>query len=157
MNNYYYLNNVIIIKDKGVMIMGIKKITGIVVGRELGYIKIKIAGRSNNNYDLLECKNSAKGLNVGDRFCLYATPHASKRIMGKKTYTFTDPTEKPEKDENYMLKCKRSELEIIKNILSEVYDDLEYEKKFNKLLMGRQKEVYMAAGEILKRISRIMK
>ena len=40
MNNYYYLNNVIIIKDKGVMIMGIKKITGIVVGRELGYIKI---------------------------------------------------------------------------------------------------------------------
>lgn len=56
-----------------------------------------------------------------------------------------------------MLKCTENELEIIENILSDVYEDLEFEKQFNKIFTGRQKEVYKVTVKILKRINKIKK
>lgn len=72
------------------------------------------------------------------------------KIMGIR-YIFNNLAKKSDANKLFMLKCTENELEIIENILSDVYEDLEFEKQFNKIFTGRQKEVYKVTVKILKR------
>jgi hypothetical protein len=78
------------------------------------------------------------------------------KIMGIR-YIFNNLAKKSDANKLFMLKCTENELEIIENILSDVYEDLEFEKQFNKIFTGRQKEVYKVTVKILKRINKIKK
>lgn len=72
-------------------------------------------------------------------------------------YIFNNLAKKSDANKLFMLKCTENELEIIENILSDVYEDLEFEKQLNKIFIGRQKEVYKVTVKILKRINKIKK
>lgn len=70
-------------------------------------------------------------------------------------YIFKNTTKKMITNKIFNLKCSENELEIIENILNDVYEDLEFERKLSRSLDGRTKEVYDTAIVILNRINKI--
>lgn len=70
-------------------------------------------------------------------------------------YIFKNTTKKMITNKIFNLKCSENELEIIENILNDVYEDLEFERKLSRFLDGRTKEVYDTAIVILNRINKI--
>ncbi len=93
--------------------MGIKKITGVVLARRAGFLKVLLDSRKDDGYDILEASMAARKLNVGDRFSLYATSSMVKLVKGKKVYTYKDATEQPDGYEIYELILNAKQLKII--------------------------------------------
>jgi hypothetical protein len=109
--------------------MGIKKITGVVLARRAGFLKVLLDSRKDDGYDMLEASMAARKLNVGDRFSLYATSSMVKLVKGKKVYTYKDATEQPDGYEIYELILNAKQLKIINKLLSNEYSFLNYKRE----------------------------
>lgn len=109
--------------------MGIKKITGVVLSKRAGLLKILLDDRKDDGYDMLESSRAARKLTVGDRFSLYATSTKVKIFKGKKIYTYADATEQPDGTEFYELKVNTKQLKIINDLLSNEYSFLNYRRE----------------------------
>jgi hypothetical protein len=109
--------------------MGIKKITGVVLAKRAGFLKILLDDRKDDGYDMLETTRAARKLEVGERFSLYATSNKVKLVKGKKVYTYIDATEQPDGTEIYELKVKTKQLKILNKLLSNEYNNLDYKIK----------------------------
>ncbi|GAB5085598.1 hypothetical protein Osc2_23680 [Ruminococcus sp. 25CYCFAH16] len=109
--------------------MGIKKITGVVLARRAGFLKVLLDSRKDDGYDILEASMAARKLNVGDRFSLYATSSMVKLVKGKKVYTYKDATEQPDGYEIYELILNAKQLKIINKLLSNEYSFLNYKRE----------------------------
>lgn len=109
--------------------MGIKKITGVVLAKRAGFLKILLDDRKDDGYDMLEASRVARKLSVGDRFSLYATSNKVKLVNNKKVYTYIDATEQPDGTEVYELKVNTRQLKILNKLLSNEYNNLDYKIK----------------------------
>ncbi len=109
--------------------MGIKKITGVVLAKRAGFLKILLDDRTDNGYDILEASKAARKLSVGDRFSLYATSSMVKLVKGKKVYTYKDATEQPDGHEIYELLVNAKQLKILDKLLSNEYSFLNYKRE----------------------------
>lgn len=93
--------------------MGIELISGVVLARKDGYLRILRDNRKADCFDYLKCDGAAKELKPGSRFSLYASLLTVKGYRHQEVIVYGKATLSKDKNDIIHLKLTSEEIQIV--------------------------------------------